>query len=234
MQADTRRQFEYLNSKGVTRIKDLGQTPHVEDRTPEQIRQRRMAENHRPQPTGKESVNQFKGRFETREARLGKLWGKSPEGQEYKLEMEAESDKWEQDQQAKRDSASFNESIAGLISHAERSHSAVLADKDATVADTEDSALRLSIAKQGDRARYVSLDSQYRDKVAQRLAEQAASVEVTRAGLAQQRDQILASGLDKPEEIPEVKTVMVPVTYPDNYYPDPAKAGKTIMEPMPH
>jgi hypothetical protein len=186
---------------------------HEETRTKEEIRLARAANQpHQSSGIPDSPVNPFAGAFARKVARLGHNWEQSPAGREERAKLKKLSKEWEANQQAVKDRADFNASIADLVSFGERDYQSVLADPQNTVEDTEDAAARLAAAKRGDRETFKTMHAEWREKVLQRVAERAAAVESDRQTLAQTRDAILAEQLDAPPaEVPQVAQVATPL-----------------------
>jgi hypothetical protein len=193
----------------VTRQRVLYPVSHVEDRSPEEIRAKRIAEQSRPQPSGvPEPGTPFaEQRIAALIDRHGRYWvEKTDEGKRAVHQILTQDAERKAKADADKAQADFQASIKELTDFAQRDYESVMNDETATVADTEDAAARLAVAKQGDREHYKQLHAQYRDRVLQRVAERAAAVEGERATLAQKRDSILAEQLDAPPaNVPEVK-----------------------------
>jgi len=200
----------------ATKQRVLTPVAHTEDRSPEEIRQSQMKRFHRDPPAAPDpTINPIRRTIQEHVRHKGAVWAKSVAGREWLTEMESRADEWDQQLAAKQSAAEFQSSIRDLTDFAQRDYEAVMNDPLATVADTENAAARLEIAKQGDRETYKQLHGEYRDKVLQRIAERAATVESERQTLAHQRDAILAEHLDAPsEDVPEVLEVKKPEPSP--------------------
>jgi hypothetical protein len=190
-----------------TKQRVLTPVQHVEDRTPEEIRAKRIAEESPPAPFGipEPGAPFAEQRIAALIKRHGRYWvEKTDEGKRSVHEILAQDAERKAKADAEKAQVDFAASIKELTDFAQHDYESVLNDPHATVADTEAVAERLAIARQGDRETYKQLHAEYREKVLQRVAERAAAVEAERQTLAQKRDAILAEQLD-PVEVPEVK-----------------------------
>jgi hypothetical protein len=191
----------------VTKQRVTYPVPHTEDRQPEEIRRKRIAEQSPAPPAGIPTPGApfAEQRIQALINRHGRYWvEKTDEGKRAVHEILAQDAERKAKADADKSAADFQTSIKDLTDFAQRDYESVMNDPHATVADTEAAAERLTIAQQGDRETYKQLHGQYRDKVLQRVAERAAAVESERTTLAQKRDAILAEQLD-PVDVPEVK-----------------------------
>lgn len=190
----------------ATKQRVLTPVAHTEDRSREEIRRAEMKRYHRDPPAAPDpTINPIRRTIQEHAKLKGAVWAKSQTGREWLTEMEARADEWDQQLAEKQAASDFRDSIRDLTEFAQRDYESVLNDPHATVADTEDAAARLEIAKQGDRDTYKQLHGQYRDKVLQRIAERAATVENERSRLADTRDAILAESLEAPSmEVPQI------------------------------
>jgi hypothetical protein len=202
---------------------------HPETRTKEEIRAAEMAKHRRPQPTGVKVVNPFEGAMERATARRGRLWAESESGRKYRLDMEAASTEWKAKQQAKGQQADFEKSIAPVVDHARSNFEAVRNDPTATQLEVEQAEERYKLAQSGNVSEYTVADKEWRQRQSEKIVAQAVEVDSQLNRLRQQRDQLLQAAYEKPAES---EPTMVEVWYPPNYI-DPAKAGKTVLEPMP-
>jgi hypothetical protein len=181
---------------------------HPETRSKEEIRQARQANQPR-QPSGRpaEPVNQFERTIEVELARHSHVWATGDEGKRVIGDLRRASKQWQAEQDAKKKHAAFQASIADLVSFAERDYQSVLGNSENTVEECEQAGARLAAAKSGDRETYKHMHAEWRNKVLQRVAERAASVESERQTLATTRDAILAEQLDAPPaDVPPVAT----------------------------
>src|SRR3989304_1129931 len=204
---------------------------HPETRTKEEIRAAQMAKHHRPQPTGipDKPVNPFAGAFQRKVDRLGYTWGQSPDGREARAELKKASKEWEAKQKSAKQQADFATSIAPVVDHARSNFDTVRNDPTATQLEVDQAEERLKLAQSGDVAGYSAADKEWRQRQSEKIVGQAVEVDSQLNTLRQQRDQLLQAAY---EPASAAEPQMVGVYYPPNYI-DPAKAGKTIQEPMP-
>jgi hypothetical protein len=137
-------------------------------------------------------------------------WQTSAEGLRKLGELQRKADEWEQRYQAEVKQAEFQSSIVELVSHATTQVEAVEADENATVEDVEHANAALAAAKRGDRPAYIEWEQSRHGQVTARLASEAADYDAQARAAVEKRDAVLASGLDKPGEAPQVKPIELP------------------------
>jgi len=205
------------------------QVKHPETRTPDELRAAAQAKTPK-QPSGRgEPVNPFAGAFERKVDRLGYNWGQSPAGREERAKLKKLSKEWEAKQQAAKQQADFEQSIAPVVAHAKASFEAVRNDPTATQLEVEQAEERLKLAN-SDVSAYSAADKEWRQRQSEKIIAQAVEVDSQLSQLRQQRDALLQAAYEPVAEPTE--PAMVDVYYPP-FFHDPAKAGKTIREPMP-
>ena len=202
--------------------------PHKETRSEQELRDKARADAPKPQPASA-PVNPFEGAFKRKVERLGYAWGQSPAGREARAELKKLSKEWEAKQQESKQQADFRASILPVIDHAKAALDSVRRDPQATQLEVEQAEARLKLAE-SDPAAYAQSDKEWRQRQANALVSQAVEVDAQARQLQARRDELLKAAY---EPVAEAEPVMVEVWYPPNYAPDPSKAGKTILEPLP-
>jgi len=207
-----------------------GQVKHPETRSKDELRAAAQAKTPK-QPSGipSQPVNPFDGAFQRKVDRLGYTWGQSSAGREARAELKKLSKEWEAEQERKQQQSDFETSIAPVLAHARTNLEAVRKDPTATQLEVEQAESRYNLAQSGNVSGYSAADKEWRQLQANKLVTQAVEVDSQARQLQAKRDELLRAAYEPVAEPAEPQ--MVEVWYPPNYI-DPAKAGKTIKEPM--
>jgi hypothetical protein len=205
--------------------------PHTETRTKEELRANRVA-NAQKRPSGVPAtpVNPFEKTIEAEISRHHALWETSYGGRRKIAELKRESKKWEAEQERQRQQTALNESVKPAVDHATNVLNELQRDPTITVAELELAQSRVQLARDGKLEEYATADREWRDTQRKKIEDAAVEVDSQIRTLAAKRDTLLQAAYAPVNEPAEPQ--LVPVTYPD-FYHDAAKAGKTLMEPMP-
>jgi hypothetical protein len=142
--------------------------------------------------------------------------------------MQQKSEAWQAEQERQRQAAAFAESVKPAVDHALTTLAAAEADSTVTVAELETLRANVELARAGELEKYTAADTEWRQRQANKIVSQAVEVGAQARELEAKRDALLQAAYKPLESEP----IMVDVVYPDNFY-DPARAGKTIREPLP-
>jgi hypothetical protein len=205
--------------------------PHPETRSAEELKAKRAAATPK-QPRGIPTtpVNPFDTTIAAEVRRHSPLWETSSEGRRTIANLKRKSKEWEAEQESKRQQTALDETVKPAVDHATNVLNELQRNPNITVAELEQAQSRVQLARDGKLTEYAAADREWRDTQRKKIEDAAVEVDSQIRTLAAKRDALLQSAYEPVNEPGEPR--LVPVTYP-TFYHDPAKAGKTIMEPMP-